>query len=115
MPSPDPPANDDRRAFPRFSAALRARVASEDGAQVEATTVNLSESGVLISGDELPLGGRVRIELELGEAGWQVVEADVVRAEADAEGPGVLAAQFADIAATGSRDAVRSFLQGHFG
>ena len=115
LPDSDPLPDDDRRAFPRFSATLRARVATEDAEPVEATTINLSENGVLVSGEQLPLGGRVRIELELGDAGWQVVEADVVRAEGDHAGPWALAAEFADVATTGGREAVRSFLQERFG
>lgn len=113
MPNRDPKSND-RRAFPRFSTSVRARVAGADGDAVDATTVNLSEDGVLISGEQLPVGGRIRLELELGDAGWQVVEADVVRAEVVGDGPGALAARFADVATTGGRDAVRSFLQDHF-
>lgn len=114
MPNPEQPSDDDRRAFPRFSTSLRARVASEDGTPVDATTVNLSEDGILVSGEELPVGGRIRIELELGSAGWQVMEADVVRAEIEEGGPGALAAQFANVATTGGREAIRSFLHDHF-
>jgi hypothetical protein len=105
----------ERRAFPRFATSLRARVLDESGRPVEGEVVNLSESGALISTEHPPRTGRVRIELELDEHGWQVVDAEVVRSEEAApEAPGRLAAQFAGVAASGGREAIRAFLQEHF-
>ena len=115
MPNPDVRSDNERRAFPRFSAALRARIAGESGDRLDATTVNLSESGVLISGQQLPVGGRIQLELELGEGGWQLVQADVVRAGLEDDVPGALAARFADAATTGGRNAIRAFLRENFG
>jgi hypothetical protein len=104
----------DRRAFPRFVASMRARVSDEDGVTSNAEVINISEGGVLINGEQLPLNGRVRIELELDELGWQVIDAEIVRTVAGADGPGQLAARFAGVAASGKRDAIRAFLQEHF-
>ncbi|MDH3225649.1 MAG: PilZ domain-containing protein [Thermoleophilia bacterium] len=104
----------DRRAFPRFAASMRARVSDEDGVTADGEVINISEGGVLINGAQLPLDGRVRIELELDELGWQEINAEVVRAVPSADGPGQLAARFAGVAASGERDAIRAFLQEHF-
>ena len=104
----------DRRAFPRFATSMRARISDGDGPSVDGEVINISEGGVLIDGAQMPLHGRVRIELELDEQGWQVIDAEVVRSVIDSEGPGQLAARFAGVAASGERDAIRAFLQEHF-
>jgi len=104
----------ERRAFPRFAASMRARVSDQDGVTADAEVINISEGGVLINGEQLPRDGRVRIEIELDELGWQVIDAEVVRAAPSADGPGQLAARFAGVAASGERGAIRAFLQEHF-
>lgn len=102
----EPRPQDERRRHPRADVELPVRVVS-DGDAVEAQSVNLSESGVLLAGTDFPSAGQVRIEIELAELGWHALDAEVVRME---ERPGgTLAAHFAEAATEGGRDAIRAF------
>jgi PilZ domain len=103
-PSPD----DERRAHPRASAELPARVIVGD-AVVEAQSVNLSQGGVLLAGRDFPSSAQVRIEIELAEMGWHALDAEVVRH--DARERGALAARFAEAATGGGREAIRAFFE----
>ncbi len=103
-PSPD----DERRAHPRASAELPARVIA-GGAVVEAQSVNLSQGGVLLAGTDFPSSAQVRIEIELAEMGWHALDAEVVRH--DARDRGALAARFAEAATGGGREAIRAFFE----
>jgi hypothetical protein len=51
----------------------------------------------------------VRLEIELAELGWHAIDAEVVRLEADGDGPETMAARFARIATDGGREAIRAF------
>lgn len=96
--------HDERRAFRREDVALSARVVA-DGEAVDAESVNLSESGVLLAGTDFPSATQVRIEIELAEIGWHSLDAEVVRAD---DGR-TLAARFAEAATEGGREAIREF------
>jgi hypothetical protein len=96
--------HDERRAFQREDVALSARVVS-DGESVEAQSINLSESGILLAGTDFPSATQVRIEIELAEIGWHSLEAEVVRAD---DGR-TMAARFAEVATEGGREAIRAF------
>jgi len=105
------PASDDapdRRRSPRMTVALPARVVG-DGWSREVATVDLSEDGVLLSGDDFPSATRVRLEIELAELGWRSLVADVVRHEERSAGGEQLAASFARAATEGGRSAIRAF------
>jgi hypothetical protein len=97
---------DERRAHPRASAELPARVIA-DGSVVEAQSVNLSEGGVLLAGTDFPSASQVRIEIELAEIGWHALDAEVVRH--DARESGAMAARFAEAATGGGREAIKAF------
>jgi hypothetical protein len=100
----DTAPHDDRRAFQREDVALSARVLA-DGEAVDAQTVNISESGILLAGTDFPSATQVRIEIELAEMGWHSLDAEVVRNE----GGSALAARFAEVATEGGREAIRAF------
>jgi PilZ domain len=104
----EPTPQDERRAHPRSSAELPARVIA-DGAVVEAQSVNLSEGGVLLAGTDFPSAGQVRIEIELAEMGWHALDAEVVRR--DAVESEALAARFAEAATGGGREAIKAFFE----
>lgn len=99
---------DERRAHPRAEVELPARVVAGEEV-VDAQSVNLSESGVLLAGADFPSAAQVRIEIELAEMGWHALDAEVVRHD-DRPG-GTLAARFAEAATAGGRDAIRAFFQ----
>jgi hypothetical protein len=99
----------ERRAHPRFTTSIRARIAAADEV-IEGEVLNLSESGVLIGGQAFPSADQVRIELDLAERGWQAVDAEVVRVEYQ---EGQMAARFAEVATSGGRSAIRAFLREH--
>ncbi len=109
----DSSSDRERRAHPRVYADLAARVVGDDGMEVEARSVNISEGGVLLSGGDFPDTGRVRIEIELAELGWHSLEADVVRRESAGDGNDQLAARFAEVATGGGREAIRAFFDAH--
>lgn len=96
--------HDDRRAFQREDVELPARIIG-GGETVEAQSINLSESGVLLAGADFPSAAQVRIEIELAEIGWHSLEAEVVRVD---DGR-ALAARFAEVATEGGREAIRAF------
>jgi len=79
------PDGEDRRLHPRMRVALPVRILAEAGS-VPADVVDISEGGALIMGSDLPTGSRVKLEIELAELGWHVLDAEVVRREG--AGPG---------------------------
>ena len=97
----------ERRAHPRVAAELAVRVTGEDGSSAGHTR-NLSEDGVSLELDGA-VGDvrRLRIEIELAEMGWHVVDAEGMRVERDGSR---LAARVAELAAAGEREAIRGFL-----
>lgn len=105
---------DDRRRSPRLSVALPARIVA-DGATVAVETVDISEDGVLLSGADFPPGEHVRLEIELAEAGWRSLDAEVVRREEAENGDDRLAARFARIATEGGRSAIQAFFETRLG
>lgn len=102
----------DRRAHPRLSVDLPARVRGSDEPSVEARAVDLSEGGIRIEGADFPPQAQVTVEIELAELGWQEIPAEVVRAE---PGEGEMAARFAAAATAGGRKALRDFIERHIG
>ena len=100
----DSTPHDDRREFPREDVELAARVLA-DGEVVEATSINLSEGGILLAGTDFPSATQVRIEIELAEIGWHSLDAEVVRMDSGS----ALAARFAEVATEGGREAIRAF------
>lgn len=104
----------DRRRTPRMTVALPARVVGE-GWSREVSTVDLSEDGVLVSGEDFPSATRVRLEIELAELGWRSLVADVVRHEEPGGGDERLAACFARAATEGGRSAIRAFFANRLG
>jgi len=104
----EPAPEDERRAHPRAPAELPARVIA-DGEVVEAQSLNLSESGVLLAGTDFPSASQVRIEIELAEMGWHALDAEVVRH--DPRDSPTLAARFAQAATGGGRDAIKAFFE----
>lgn len=104
----------DRRRDPRLTVALPARVVG-DGWTRPARTVDLSEGGVLLSGNDFPSASRVRLEIELAEAGWRTLDAEVVRREETSSGDERLAARFARAATEGGRSAIRAFFETRLG
>lgn len=111
--APAAPQQGERRRSPRVSVALPARVVG-DGWSRSARTVDLSEDGVLLEGNDFPSGARVRLEIELAELGWSSVDADVVRHE-DLDGDERLAARFARAATEGGRTAIQAFFAARLG
>jgi ribosomal protein S18 acetylase RimI-like enzyme len=105
---PDP--QDERRSHPRTEIELAVRVTG-DGAGAEARSVNLSEGGILMAGDDFPSAAQVRVEIELAEFGWHTLDADVVRRGTDGDGRESLAVRFAEAATQGGRDAIREFFE----
>jgi hypothetical protein len=99
---------DERRVHPRTDIELPVRVTAE-GASAEARSVNLSEGGILMAGDDFPSAAQVRVEIELAELGWHELDAEVVRRGTDADGRESLAVRFAEVATQGGRDAIREF------
>jgi hypothetical protein len=99
---------DERRAHPRAPAELPVRVIA-DGAVMEAQSVNLSEGGVLLAGNDFPSSRQVKIEIELAEMGWHALDAEVVRH--DPRSSGALAARFAEAATGGGREAIKAFFE----
>jgi hypothetical protein len=106
-------AGEDRRGHARSQVELPARVLVDDQV-VDAPTVNLSESGVLLAGGDFPESTVVQVEIDLAELGWQALRAEVVRVQAGPTDPPRLAARFAESATTGGRTAIRRFLDDHF-
>lgn len=104
----------ERRRAERLAVALPARVVSEDGIHA-AETVDISEDGVLLSAADFPPGTHVRLEIELAEAGWRSLDAEVVRREEAEHGDDRLAARFARIATEGGRDAIQAFFEARLG
>lgn len=104
----DPSPHDERRAHQREDVELAARIVI-DGDAIDAHTVNLSESGILLAGADFPSSSQVRIEIELAEMGWHSLDADVVRMSEGEDG--TLAARFAEAATEGGRDAIRAFFK----
>lgn len=102
----DSAPQDERRAHPRAATELAARVIS-NGTVVEAQSVNLSESGVLLAGTDFPSSRQVKIEIELAEMGWHALDAEVVRH--DDRDSGAMAARFAEAATGGGREAIKAF------
>lgn len=100
----------DRREHPRVEARLEARV-STAGRTVEAESLNISEGGILLAGNDFPAAGRVRLEIELAELGWHAIDAEVVRRGDAGSGAQTLAARFAQVATEGGRDAIRAFFE----
>ncbi len=74
----DQQSPDERRAHDRTDIELPVRVTS-GGDVIDARTVNVSEGGLLIAGDDFPSAQQVRVEIELAELGWHQLDADVVR------------------------------------
>lgn len=103
-------SEDDRRAHPRRDVELPVRVTADDDV-VEGTSVNLSEGGVLMAGDDFPSSSQVRVEIELAELGWHAIDAEVVRRGVDEDGRESLAVRFAEVATQGGRDAIREFFR----
>ena len=99
---------DERRAHPRAAAELPVRVIA-DGAVTEAQSVNLSEGGVLLAGNDFPSSRQVKIEIELAEMGWHALDAEVLRH--DSRPSGALAARFAEAATGGGREAIKAFFE----
>lgn len=108
------PSTSDRRRSPRMSVALPARVVGADSTHA-AETVDISEDGVLLSGADFPPGSQIRLEVELAEAGWHSLDAEVVRREEAANGDDRLAARFARIATEGGRGAIQAFFEARMG
>jgi hypothetical protein len=107
----DPSPHDERRAHQREDVDLAARIVV-DGEAVDAHTINLSESGILLAGADFPSAGQVRIEIELAEMGWHAIDAEVVRTGDEDR---TLAARFAEAATEGGRDAIRAFFNARLG
>lgn len=111
--TPTPSATDateERRSDPRLKMSLPARVVG-DGWTREAETVDLSEGGVLLAGTDFPTGTRVRLEIELAEAGMHTLDAEVVRREEEGSGEERLAARFARAATEGGRSGIQAFFE----
>ena len=104
----DPSAHDERRAHQREDVELAARIVV-DGQAVDAHSINLSESGILLAGHDFPSASQVRIEIELAEMGWHALDAEVVRTSDGDDA--TLAARFAEAATRGGRDAIRAFFK----
>ncbi|MEQ8839792.1 MAG: PilZ domain-containing protein [Miltoncostaeaceae bacterium] len=107
-------SQDDRRAHPRRDVELPVRVTAGD-AVVEAVSVNLSEGGALMAGDDFPSASQVRVEIELAELGWHAIDAEVVRHGTDDDGSESLAVRFAEAATHGGREAIRDFFRARLG
>ncbi|MCA3016854.1 MAG: PilZ domain-containing protein [Myxococcaceae bacterium] len=96
------PSTDPRRRFPRASIKVRARLSlADDPARVfEASlpTVNVSVGGLFLESSYfLELGTRLLVHLELPPHGRVVqVKAEVVRIEANGDGPSGFALRFTD-------------------
>lgn len=108
------PSGGERRRHPRMRLDVPVRVAG-DGAGVRADIIDLSEGGFLVTGSDLPTGSRVRLEIELAELGWHVLDAEVVRREEAGMGEERIAARFARVATEGGRDAIRAFFEARLG
>lgn len=108
------PDGADRRLHPRMRVDLPVRLAGE-GAGVPADIIDISEGGFLVTGSDLPTGSRVRLEIELAELGWHVLDAEVVRREEAGKGEERIAARFARVATEGGRDAIRAFFETRLG
>ncbi|MFN8110599.1 MAG: PilZ domain-containing protein [Thermoleophilia bacterium] len=105
----------ERRVHPRMQVSLPARIAV-DGVRMDADIVDISEGGALLAGHDLPSGSRVRLEIELAELGWHVLDAEVVRREEAGSPDGErLATRFARVATEGGRDAIRAFFETRMG
>lgn len=104
----------DRRRSERMAVTLPARVVGEDGTHV-VETIDISEDGVLLSGPDFPPGTHVRLEVELAEAGWHSLDAEVVRREESESGDDRMAARFARAATDGGRSAIQAFFQARLG
>lgn len=110
VPMPDDTtAGAERREHPRADVDLPVRV-SAGGTLAEARTVNLSEGGLLLAGDDFPSAAQVRVEIELAELGWHALDAEVVR-RGDADGRQSMAVRFAEAATHGGRAAIRDFFR----
>lgn len=105
---------DERRAHPRRDVELPVRVSVDDEV-VEGVSVNLSEGGALMAGDDFPSASQVRVEIELAELGWHAIDAEVVRRGTDDEGRESLAVRFAEAATQGGREAIRGFFRSRLG
>lgn len=94
------------RVAPRLSVKLPARLHNGESV-VDVETVNMSETGLLVSGEGVAAGDRIDVEIDLPEVGWRRLAAEVVRTDPSAT---QLAARFADAASSGDREAIGAFL-----
>jgi c-di-GMP-binding flagellar brake protein YcgR len=92
-------ANPERRSRQRLSARLPLKVRQADGSELDATTRDLSSTGIFLysqqglqSGTKIELVITVPASLGIGPGGWALCQASVVRVEEQSDkGVGVAA------------------------